>query len=102
MDKKWYGFEAYAEGGRLDAVQLTKEEFTIVKKFFDSREELYREAYSGSYELFGSADGYDTKLDLLRAYAKENYVDPVDIADEDMAVIIGKEQDAGLFDEEEE
>ena len=102
MDKKWYGFESYAEGGSLDAVQLTKEEFTVVKKIFDAREVLYDEGYSGSYNLFGSEDGYDSKLDLMRAYAKEHYVEPVDITDGDMAVIIEKEQDEVLFEEEEE
>ena len=99
MDKKWYGFESYAEGGRLDAVQLTKEEFVVVKNVFDTREVLYDEGYSGSYELFGSEVGYNSKLDLLRAYAKEaRFLHPEDIADEDMAAIIEKEQDEGLFD----
>ena len=102
MDKKWYGFESYAEGGSLDAVQLTKEEFAIVKKAFDACETIYDEGYSGSFSLFGSEDGYDSKLDLMRAYAKEHYVDPVDITDEDMAAIIEKEQDEDLFEEEEE
>ena len=102
MDKKWYGFESCAEGGSLDAVQLTKEEFAIVKKVFDAREIIYDEGYSGCYTIFGSEDGYDSKLDLMRAYAKEHYIHPEDIADEDMAAIIEKEQDEGLFDEEEE
>ena len=104
MDKKWYGFESYAEDGslELEAVQLTEEEFAIIKKVFDAREVLYDEGYSGHYALFGPVYGYNSKLDLMRAYAKEHYVDPVDISDEDMAVIIGKEQDEGLFDEEEE
>lgn len=102
MNKKWYGFESYADGGSLDAVQLTKEEFAIVKKAFDTCETIYDEGYSGSFSLFGSEDGYDSKLDLMRAYAKEHYVDPVDITDEDMAAIIEKEQDEGLFEEEEE
>lgn len=102
MDKKWYGFETYAEGGSLYAVQLTKEEFAVVKRAFYSCETIYDEGYSGSISLLGSEDGYDSKLDLMRAYAKEHYVDPVDITDADMAVIIGKEQDEGLFEEEEE
>ena len=103
MDKKWYGFESYAEGGSLDAVQLTKEEFAIVKKIFDTGETIYDEGYSGSFSLFGSEDGYDSKLDLMRAYAKETrFLHTEDIADEDMAAIIEKEQDEGLFEEEEE
>lgn len=37
--KKWYGFaETDAEGESLDAVQLTEEEFAIVKKVFNERE----------------------------------------------------------------
>lgn len=103
MDKKWYGFESYAEGGSLEAVQLTKEEFAVVKKVFDAREVLYDEGYSGSYNLFGSEDGYDSKLDLMRAYAKEaSFLHTEDITDKDMAAIIEKEQDEGLFEEEEE
>lgn len=99
MDKKWYGFESYAEGGSLDAVQLTKEEFAVVKKIFDEGETLYAEAYSGSFSLFGSEDGYDSKLDLMRAYAKEaSFLHTEDITDADIAAIIEKEQDEGLFD----
>lgn len=102
MGYRWYGFESSAEGYRLDAVLLSEEEFKVIKKVFESREIVFDEVYSGCYTIFGSEDGYDTKLDLMRAYAKEHYVDPADIRDEDMAVIIGKEQDEGLFDEEEE
>ena len=102
MDKKWYGFETYAEGGSLDAVQLTKEEFAIVRKIFDEGETLYDEGYSGSFSLFGSTDGYDSKLDVMRAYAKERYIHIEDITDEDIAMMIEEEQDEGLFEEEEE
>lgn len=103
MDKKWYGFESYAEGGSLEAVQLTKEEFAVVKKIFDTGETIYDEGYSGSFSLFGSEDGYDSKLDLMRAYAKEtSFLHTEDITDKDIAAIIEKEQDEGLFEEEEE
>lgn len=103
MDKKWYGFESYAEGGSLEAVLLTKDEFAVVKKVFEAREVLYDEGYSGSFSLFGSEDGYDSKLDLMRAYAKEaRFLHPEDIIDKDMAAIIEKEQEEGLFEEEEE
>lgn len=99
MNKKWYGFESYAEGGSLDAMQLTKEEFAVVKKAFCTRESLYDEGYTGIYSLFGSEDGYDSKLDLMRAYAKEaSFLHTEDITDEDMAAIIEKEQNEGLFD----
>jgi len=96
-DKKWYGFESYAEGSSLDAVQLTKEEFAIVKKIFDTGETLYDEGYSGSFSLFGSTDGYDSKLDVLREYAKERYIHREDITDEDMAMIIEEEQNEKLI-----
>lgn len=105
MGYRWYVFESISEGSRLDAIQLTEEEFAVVQKFFKEREALVNEPYSGSYNMFGSANGYDTKLDALRAYAKENYVDPVDITDKDIAAIIENEQDEQdeeLFDEEEE
>lgn len=99
MDKKWYGFESYAEGGSLEAVQLTKEEFAVFKKVFNTRETIYDEGYSGIFSLFGSEDGYDSKLDLMRAYAKEtSFLHIDDIIDDDMAAIIEKEQDEGLFD----
>lgn len=38
----------------------------------------------------------------MRAYARKHYVDPVDITDGEMGVIIGREQDEGLLDDEEE
>lgn len=102
MGYRWYAFESISEGSRLDVIQLSEEEFAVIQKFFKEREALVNEPYSGSYNMFGSTNGYETKLDVLRAYAKENYVDPVDITDEDMAVIIGREQDEGLFDDEDE
>lgn len=103
MGYRWYGFETYAEGGSLDAMLLTKDEFAIVKRIFDEGETLYDEGYSGSFSLFGSEDGYDSKLDLMRAYAKETrFLHTEDIIDKDIATIIEKEQDEGLFEEEEE
>lgn len=93
MGYRWYGFESYAEGGSLEAVLLTKEEFELVKKVFNTRETIYDEGYSGSVSLFGSEDGYESKLDLMRAYAKEaSFLHTEDIIDKDMAAIIEKEK----------
>ena len=103
MGYRWYGFETYAEGGSLDAVLLNKDEYAVVKRIFDEGETIYDEGYSGSVSLFGSEDGYESKLDLMRAYAKEtSFLHPEDIIDKDMAAIIEKEQDEGLFEEEDE
>lgn len=60
----WYRVYKSAEGDSVAAVELTSEEFQIVKKFFDSLDWFYSESYSGHMGIHDTE--YESKEEIVK------------------------------------
>lgn len=64
MNKKWYLFEQQAEGNAYFVVEMSDEEFEVMRTVFGKMEQFYHESYSGKFGQmrYGPFDSKDEAI----------------------------------------